>query len=156
MATPDYGSLAGTKAYIKHMTLDAQNNPTTEDVNNFLLQQSAKVTAWLVQYGYAIPIVLPTAKPILDNFVNLGAAGLAELTQRSAGYDPDSDDARERTFLAEFERVEEFIKSGTLAAMGVPQVVAGALAAAQPAIGVIKAGTTNDTSRSGFPPEWRR
>lgn len=151
----DYGSVAGVQAFVRHMTFDSTNNPTTDDITNFLVQQSAKVNGWLAMAGYAIPVELPTAKAALDNFVNMGAAGLAELTQRSAGYTVDQDDTRERTFLDEFNDVQAFITSGALAAMGVSQVLVGGLAAQQPAIGVITAGTTSDTTRSGFPPEWR-
>lgn len=150
---PDYGSVGGVQAYVRYMTLDAPNNPTSSDVNTWLAARSAQLTAWLAAAGYVTPITADyaAAKAVLDNYANLGAAGLAELSMRSAGASPDSDEARENTFLRQFAAAEAWIKSRALSALGAPQALIGDVALQQPQIGLIVAGTALDTTRAGFP-----
>src|SRR5690349_806445 len=99
-----YGDIASVQAYVRHMTFDAANNPTTAQVLAFLDQQSAKLTGWLAAAGYQVPVTNAAAKLVLDNYANLGAAGLAELTQRTAGFSDKDENKRENKFLAEFEK----------------------------------------------------
>lgn len=149
-----YGSVAGVQAYIRHMALDTANYPTTTNVETWLTERAAALTAWLSAAGYVVPVVQAEAKAVLDRFANVGAAGDAELAQRSAGYSAQDQNRRENKFLAEFATAEAWIRSGALLGLGVPQVLVGALAH-QPAVGVITAGTATDTARPNQPPEWR-
>lgn len=124
----DYGTVEGIQAYVGHMldngVFDANTQPTLAEVTAMLDQQAAKLNGWLAAAGYQIPVTLATAKSILDNFANLGGAGLAELTLRNAGYSATDQNRREIKFLAEFAKAEEYINSGAFAALKVPQVEA--------------------------------
>lgn len=133
-----YGSVAGVAAYVRHMQFDASGNPTTSDVEGFLAQQSAVLNGWLAREGYTTPVTQADAVLVLARFANLGAAGLCELTQRSAGYTVDNDDAREAQFLKQFGQAEAYIKSGALAALGVAQA-----RSPQPFYGLSVGGRTN-------------
>lgn len=141
-----YGSVSGAQAYVRHMTLDGANFPTTSDMEEWLTAQSAQLTAWIAEAGYVTPVTTetPDALAVLDNYANLGAAGLAELSMRSSGATPDSDDVRENAFLQRFAAAEKWIKSGSLAALGVPQMQIGSRAQ-QPVIGQIGAGAAHRT-----------
>ena len=104
MAT--YGTTAGVEAYVRHMSFDAANNPTTDQVDQWLAERSAQLTGWLASSGYAVPVVQSDAKAVLDRYANIGAAGDAELAQRSAGYAATDENKRENKFLSEFMRAE--------------------------------------------------
>lgn len=118
-----YGSIAGVAAYVRHMTFDDPSNPTSADIIQFLTQQSAVLDGWMAREGYTVPVAstYTEAYSVLGGFANLGAAGLAELTQRSAGYSSEGDDAREQAFLGQFKNAQAYIASGALAALGVSQ-----------------------------------
>lgn len=124
MAT--YGTAAGVAAYTAHMTnvsgaFDTTTNPTLAQVEEFLVQMSARLTGWLAHASYVVPVNQADAKAILDNYANMGAAGLCELTQRSAGATDDVNQ-RENKFLREFAKAEAFINGSALGALGVSQV----------------------------------
>lgn len=118
----DYGSLLGTAAYVIHMTkggtFDGTTAPTDTQVDAFLTELCAQLNGWLASAGYVVPVTSALATPILDRYANIGAAGLCELTMRSAGYDKDNQNRRENKFLAEFYKAEPFIASGTLRSLG--------------------------------------
>lgn len=116
----DYGSVEEVQAYIKHMTLDNDNNPTTTDIETWLDRRSAQITVWLSQAGYVTPVTALQAKSALDYYAVMGAAGSAELSLKSSGYDDNDLNARENKFLAEFNRVKDFIAGGGLTGLGVP------------------------------------
>lgn len=116
-----YGDVDGVQAFVRHMTFDQPNNPTTDQIEAFLDQMSAKLTGLVAAQGYQVPVTNTAAKAVLDMYANLGAAGLAELTQRTAGFNAEDDNRRENKFLAAFKEACQFIESGALAAMGVPQ-----------------------------------
>jgi hypothetical protein len=116
-----YGSVAGVQAFIRHITLDSANNPTTAQVQAFLDRRSAMLDGWIADAGYIAPVTTPAAAvTVLDQFANYGAAGDAELTQRSSGYAVNAPNNRENKFLEEFYRAQAFIASGALGALGVP------------------------------------
>jgi hypothetical protein len=117
-----YGTLDGVQAYIRHMTFDAANNPTSDQIEVFLESCSAVLTGCLASGGYQVPVTQTEAKAVLDNYANLGAAGYAELTQRTAGFNANDENKRENKFLDEFRKACKFIESGALAGMGVPQL----------------------------------
>lgn len=153
---PTFGSVAGVGAYVRHMAFDTPNNPTTTDVTAWLTARSSQLVGWLAAAGFVVPdwTVYPNAKAVLDNYANLGAACLAELSQRSSGYDAGDENKRENKFCAQFAEAEDWIGGPALAALGVPQTLIGSLAAEQPSIGQIVAGGPTDTTRI-LPPEWR-
>ncbi|MBC8076957.1 MAG: hypothetical protein H7Y32_12845, partial [Chloroflexales bacterium] len=111
-----YGSVAGVEAYVAHLTaagvFTVSTRPTLAQVEGFIDQMSARLNAWLAQAGYGIPVTVPQAVLVLSNFANLGAAGLAELTQRVVGKDADDVNRRQNKFLAEFVKAEADIKCG--------------------------------------------
>ncbi len=139
-----YGSVAGVAAWVRHMTTDGNftksNYPQTADVETWLTQRSAILSAWLALAGYLTPVVHTDAKAALDHYANNGAAGDAELSLRGAGNDDDDENARENKFLAEFNRAKDFILSGALGEMGVP-LVDVPTAATGPRIGRLTAGS---------------
>ena len=121
MAT--YGDIADVQAYCRHMTFGADNNPATGDVTDWLNARAAQLTAWLAGAGYTVPVTAaayPEAHAILSRYANLGAAGDAELAQRTGGYSGQAgEDRREEYFFAEFAKAEARINGGVLAALGV-------------------------------------
>jgi len=134
-----YGTTAGVQAYIRHMTLDATNNPTTAQIQTFLDEMSALLDGWLAAAGYITPVTTPaTAVSILNRFANVGAAGMAELTQRSSGYATNAPNNRENKFLEEFYKAEAFINSGAFGNLGVSE----ATGADQPFFGLHVGGKT--------------
>jgi hypothetical protein len=127
-----YGSVAGVQAYVRHMTLDTPNNPTTAQVESWLIARSAQLTSWLALAGYVTPVSVVDAKAVLDRYANQGAACDAELAQRTGGYGqagkPDPNQRGSR-FCTEFTQAEAWIMSGALLTLGVPQVIASEVAA---------------------------
>jgi hypothetical protein len=127
-----YGSVAGVAAYVPYMTdtgeFTTQTTPTEAQVEAFLEQQSAKLNGWLLQAGHGTPVTNAQAVLILSNYANLGAAGLVELTNRSAGYDADDQNRRENKFLREFEQAKADILGGLFGALGVPQASGASVA----------------------------
>lgn len=122
----DYGTIAGVEAYVPHQCnaaghFDATTAPTLAQVTVLLDEVSAQLTGWLAAAGYQTPVVQTAALAVLSRYANNGAAGLCELTQRTAGASDDKNQ-RENKFLKEFEKAEQWIMSGALAALGVPQV----------------------------------
>jgi hypothetical protein len=120
-----YGSVAGVAAYTKHLTDDgaftALTEPTLVEVEAFLDQTSDTLNGWLARAGYGIPVTQVDAVKVLARYANLGAAGLAELSMRGAGYNADDDNRRENKFLALFKEAENYISSGALALLGAAQ-----------------------------------
>ena len=119
----DYGTLDGVAAYVAHMTnsvgaFDITTAPTDTQVTIFLGEICAQLNGWLASAGYVIPVTNSAAKQVLDRYANIGAAGLCELTQRSAGYSKDDKNKRENKFLAEFYAAEVFVKGGALNNLG--------------------------------------
>lgn len=146
-----YGSVTGVQAYIRHMTLDATNNPTTAQIEAFIDEMSAILNGWLAAAGYTVPVSTPsTAVSILGRYANVGAAGMAELTQRSSGYAANAPNNRENKFLDEFYKAEAFINSGALGNLGVPE----ATGADQPYFGLHVGGHT--TGGGALKPIFRR
>jgi hypothetical protein len=143
IAAHSYGGAAGVAAFVKHLTdktsglFTTTTKPTLAEVEGFLDQQSAQLNAWLAAYQYVIPVSQADAKLLLDKFANIGAAGLAELTQRAAGYAKNPENNRENVFLAQFEKAQAFIASGSLASLGAAQS-----AAAGPFLGLFTGGKT--------------
>jgi hypothetical protein len=115
-----YGSIGGVEAYTRHMTFDGKRSPTTDQITAWLAARSAILNGWLAAAGYTIPVVQADAVLILDRYASVGAAGDAELAQRSAGYNKEEQNKRENKFLAEFDKAEAFINSGALIGLGVP------------------------------------
>lgn len=116
-----YGSVTGVQAFIRHMALDTANNPTTAQITTFLANRSAMLDGWIADAGHTTPVTTPAAAvSLLDLFANYGAAGDAELTQRSSGYSANAPNNRENKFLEEFYRARDYIKSGALGGLGVP------------------------------------
>ena len=116
-----YGNTAGVTALTAHIDYNQDNAPTTADVEGWLVARSGVLNSWLALAGFVTPVVLPEAKAVLDRFANYGAAADAEASQRTAGYREDDEDRREVYFAREFRRAEDWIASGALAALGVPQ-----------------------------------
>ena len=119
----DYGSIAGIAAYVKHMTntdgdFDADTLPPLATVTTFLDEVCAQLNGWIAAAGYVAPVTAAAAVPVLSRYANIGAAGLCELTMRSAGYSKDDKNKRENKFLDEFYKAEKFIVSGALAGLG--------------------------------------
>jgi hypothetical protein len=123
----DYGTAAGVAAYTKHLTANGVyttgTKPPLADIETWLDERSAQINTWLAQAGYTTPVnvLYVAAHTVLSRYANIGAAGDAELSQRSGGYSADDLNARENKFLTEFMEVRDFILSGALAGMGVPQ-----------------------------------
>lgn len=127
---PDsYGTVAGVAAYVRRLTTGGAftdaTRPSFAEIESFLDQRSAILNSWIAEAGYSVPVTNATAVLVLSNYANLGAAGLAELTQAAAGYGQEGEDTRENRFLAEFAKAEAWIKGGALAALGVGQVTLG-------------------------------
>lgn len=118
----DYGTAAGVAKYVRHLTqngaFDSTTKPTLVEVTEMLDESCAILNGWLAQYSYTVPVVATRAAAVLSRYANLGAAGLAELAQRSAGYSETDQNRRENKFLAEFYRAEAFIASGALGSLG--------------------------------------
>jgi hypothetical protein len=119
----DYGSTTNVAAYVRHMTntsgvFDTTTKPTLADVTIFLDEICAQLNGWLASAGYVIPVTAVSAKLVLDRYANIGAAGMCELTMRSAGYSKDDQNKRENKLMQEFYKAELFIRSGTLNSMG--------------------------------------
>jgi hypothetical protein len=126
----DYGSTTNVAAYVKHMTnssgvFDTTTKPTLADVTIFLDEVCAQLNGWLANCDYPVPVTNANAKLILDRYANLGAAGLCELTMRSAGYSKEDQNKRENKFLDEFYKAEAFICGGALLGLGVQTIAAG-------------------------------
>ncbi len=119
----DYGSVAGTAKYVRHLTNDGEfdddTRPTLDDVEEMLDESSAILNGWLSQNNYTVPVTAERALAALSRYANLGAAGLAELAQRSAGYSETDQNRRENKFLAEFYKAEKFIAGGGLDGLGI-------------------------------------
>lgn len=118
-----YGSVAGVAAYVRRLanassTFDGTTRPTLTEVEEFLNQSSDTLNGWLASSGYVIPVSQGDAFNVLSRYANLGAAGLAELSQRAGGYDANDENRRENKFLDMFEKAEAYIASGALAALG--------------------------------------
>jgi hypothetical protein len=118
-----YGSVNGVQALTAHINYNEANAPTAEDVEGWLTARSGTLNSWLALAGFVTPVVLHEAKAVLDRYANYGAAADAEASQRTAGYREDDEDRREVYFAREFRRAEEWIASGALAALGVPQTL---------------------------------
>jgi len=123
----DYGSTAGVAVYVKHMTnssgaFDTTTKPTLADVDTILGEICAQLNGWLAAADYGVPVTSARATPILDRYANLGAAGMCELTMRSAGYSKDDQNKRENKFMDEFYKAEAFINSGALLGLGVTTI----------------------------------
>lgn len=122
----DYGSAAGVAKYVRHMTAAGSfattTKPTLVEVTEMLDESCAILNGWLAEAGYVVPVVTARAAAALSRYANLGAAGLAELSQRSAGYSETDQNRRENKFLAEFAKAEAFIASGALGGLGAPVV----------------------------------
>jgi hypothetical protein len=118
----DYGSAAGTAKYVRHMTASGSfttgTKPTLVEVTEMLDESCAVLNGWLAENGYTVPVTATRAVSALARYANLGAAGLAELAQRSAGYSETDQNRRENKFLAEFNKAEAFIASGALGGLG--------------------------------------
>jgi hypothetical protein len=119
----DYGTIEGVAKYVRHLTTNGGFGPTTkptiDEVGEMLDESCAVINGWLSQYNYTVPVTATRAAAALSRYANLGAAGLAELAQRSAGYSEQDQNRRENKFLAEFNRAEKFIASGALDGLGV-------------------------------------
>lgn len=92
--------------------------PTLTEVEAFIDQSSDILNGWLAASGYVIPVTNANAVTVLARWSNLGAAGLAELSQRAGGYNATDENLRENKFLSMFEAAEAYIQSGALAALG--------------------------------------
>jgi hypothetical protein len=117
----DYGNVPGVIAYVRWMTLDTPNNPTTDNVNTWLTARSAQLNGWLAVAGYVIPVTNVSAKAILDRYANLGAACDAEMAQRTGGYGSagkPEQNQRGTRFCEAFSEAEAFINSGALQQLG--------------------------------------
>lgn len=118
----DYGSVAGVEKYVAHLTkngvFDSTTRPNVTQVGAMLDESCAILNGWLALYNYTVPITATAAVAAMARFANLGAAGLAELAQRSAGYSETDQNRRENKFLAEFAKAEAFIASGAIDGLG--------------------------------------
>jgi hypothetical protein len=117
----DYGSVPGVQAYVRHITLDTPNNPSTDNLNTWLTARSAQLTGWLAIAGYTVPVTNVSAKAILDRYANLGAACDAEMAQRTGGYGQagkPEQNQRGTRFCEAFSEAEAFINSGALQQLG--------------------------------------
>lgn len=112
-----YGSVPGVQAYVRHMTFGKTNNPGVEDVIGWLTARSAKLNSWLAAAGYTTPVTHAESLLILADYANKGAAGDAEMAQRTSGSTSDPN-SRASKFLSEFAAAEAFINSGALARLG--------------------------------------
>lgn len=126
-----YGTVAGVAAYVGHMTnaggtFDNTTEPTIAQVEAFLDQASDMLNGWLARAAYVIPVTQADAVKVLARYANLGAAGLCELSMRSAGYAADDENKRENKFLKMFEQAQTYIDSGALAALGATVVSSSA------------------------------
>lgn len=118
----DYGTVAGVAAYVQHMTnsagsFDVTTEPTLTQVEAFLDQTCDTLNGWLAQAGYTIPVTNARAADVLARWANLGAAGLCELSQRTAGIS-EAENRRHNTFLEMFQEAQGYIQSGALSALG--------------------------------------
>lgn len=152
---PDYGSVAGVAAHVRHMTFDAANNPTTNQVTDWLTQRSGRLNGWIAAAGYAVPVTQADAKAALDQFANYGAACDAEAAQRTGGYSKEAgENQRGSRFCKEFASAEAWIASGALTGLGVPRATTEE-AILSPTHGLLTAGTPRETPpRVGWPPDW--
>ncbi len=118
----DYGTVAGVEKYVQHLTrnaaFDTTTKPTVAQVTEMLDESCAILNGWLAEAGDVVPVTATRAVSALSRYANLGAAGLAELAQRSAGYSETDQNRRENKFLAEFAKAEAFIASGALGGLG--------------------------------------
>jgi hypothetical protein len=118
----DYGSISGVSKYVRHLTANGSftnaTRPTAGEVEEMLNESCAILNGWLAMHNYTVPLTADLAIAAMDRYANLGAAGLAELAQRSAGYSETDQNRRENKFLAEFNRAEAFIASGAIDGLG--------------------------------------
>lgn len=117
-----YGTVAGTAAYVKHLTnatgtFDTTTAPTLTEVEAFIDQASDVLNGYLARNRYVIPVTHADAIKVLARFANLGAAGMCELSLRSGGMTEDENN-RQNAFLKLFKEAEAYIASGALAALG--------------------------------------
>src|SRR5688572_17675083 len=120
-----YGSYEGVQALIRHMTPDAARSVTSANIEGWLTQRSAELTACLVQAGYTLPVAQTEGKAILDGYANVGAAALAELAQRFAGDTGEEGNRRYEALLAKWNKACPWIAGTALKALGVPQTGTG-------------------------------
>ena len=125
-----YGSVAGVAALVKHLcnsagTFDDTTAPTLAEVEAFIDQGSDTLNGWLARARYVIPVTQTDAVQVLARYANYYGAGMAELSQRSAGYAADDPNRRENKFFALFDRAEAYIESGALAQLGATVSAAG-------------------------------
>ncbi len=118
----DYGSASGVAKYVRHMTnagaFDGTTKPTSTQIGEILDECSAMLNGWLANYAYNVPVTALRAVAVMNRYANIGAAGFAELSQRSGGYSETDENRRENKFLAEFYKAEAFIASGALLGLG--------------------------------------
>ena len=122
-----YGSVDGVLAYTRHLieagtTYSTTTRPTLAEVETFLAQRSAILDGCLAANGYVVPVPVSatSARLVLDMYANMGAAGDAELSMRSAGSNGEDENARENKFLMTFDQGCAYIASGAFAALGAP------------------------------------
>ena len=117
-AALDDARARGVQAFVRHMTFDTPKGPSTDDIERWLTERTGMLDGWLAVAGYTVPVTHAQSLIILGKYANVGAAGDAELAQRSAGYSKDDQNRRENKFLAEFATAESYINSGALARLG--------------------------------------
>lgn len=146
MAT--FGTVGGVLALSPYLQ-SPSNQPPAAQIEQWLVERSARLTAWLAGAGYAVAAVVPNgiAKTILDTYANNGAACDAERSQRNAGADEDDTNARWRLFCSEFSAAEAWIDGGALTALGI--AVTPSIQSSGVQVGQIIAGGMTDRTRMG-------
>jgi hypothetical protein len=118
--------------------------PGLTEVEAFIDQSSDILNGYLAAAGYVIPVTHADAAAVLARFSNLGAAGLAELSQRAGGYDAEDENRRENKFLKMFEDARAYINSGALANLGAAVVNNSA----PPPLAGLRVGGTTSTGQA--------
>lgn len=141
-----YGSIAGVQAYVLAMAFTSTSKPSTADVTNMLIEQSASMNVRLAGSGYTVPVTDAAAVRLLESIaVRFVAAGVIE--RLVLGKSPD---AAKVESAATWRREAEAIMTG---------IVAGTI----PLTGAVKSGTAtakcgagiHTGSESAFPHENR-
>lgn len=113
-----YGTVAGVQAYVLALVFTETTKPSTVDVENMLVEQSAIMDMRLAGAGYAVPVAAAAPVALLASVaVRFVAAGVIE--RLSLAKSPDAAKAESAaTWRREAEAAMEGITSGRMPLAG--------------------------------------
>lgn len=112
-----YGNAGEVQALVRHLPFDSQGYPTTEDVERWLTEASAKLSGWLRAAGYTEAIADEDALTVLNSYANAYAAGMAEKSQAPSYTSEKDDTERSDRWFAQWNEARAWITSGALGSL---------------------------------------